>query len=65
MGKTIEIFFDDLTEEKKAEIIKYFGDNQNWDVCPIAIIDVECEKEDCPGCAYYGTGECPGCGEDD
>ena len=65
MAKTIEILFGDLTPEKQAEIIEAFGDNQNWDVCPIAVIEVECDEEDCPGCAHYGTENCPRHGEDD
>ena len=41
MSKTIEILWDDLTEEKQNEILEAFGDNQNFDVCPIAILEVE------------------------
>lgn len=38
-GKTmIEIYWDDLTEEKQAELLELFGDNCNWDVIPIAVI---------------------------
>jgi len=50
MGKTIEIMFDDLIERKQDEILKEFEiDNpkeMNWDVAPIAIIEVEMESEE-------------------
>ena len=35
MENTVEIYFQDLTEEKQQEIIEVFGDNNNWDVFPI------------------------------
>ena len=38
---TIEILWDDLTPAKQQEILEAFGDNQNWDVCPITIINTE------------------------
>lgn len=46
MSKTIEIMWDDLTEAKKQEILEVFGDNNNWDICPITIIEVEDEDGD-------------------
>ena len=50
MGKTIEIMFDDLVEEKKEEILKKFEidnpEEMNWDIAPIAIIEVEMESEE-------------------
>ena len=42
--KTIEIFFDDLTKEKQAEILDTLGDNGNFDVVPIATIEFEEEE---------------------
>lgn len=39
--KHIEIMWDDLTPEKQKEILEILGDNNNWDICPIAVIDVE------------------------
>lgn len=41
--KTIEIYWQDLTKEKQAEIIAEFGDDNNWDVFPIATIEIEDE----------------------
>lgn len=38
---TIEIFLDDLTETKQKEILDALGDNGNYDVCPIAVVEVE------------------------
>ena len=50
MGKTMEIMFDDLVQSKKEEILKEFeiGDPEemNWDITPIAIIEVEMECEE-------------------
>ena len=42
--KTIEIYFDDLTKEKQAEILDPLGDNGNFDVVPIATIEFEEEE---------------------
>lgn len=43
MRKIIEIYWDDLTDEKKKEIIETIGDNGNYDVFPIATIEIENE----------------------
>ena len=40
----IEIYWSDLTEEKQQELLNLLGDNQNWDVFPIA--EIEIEEED-------------------
>lgn len=37
----IEIYWDDLTAEKQKEIISTFGNNCNYDVIPIAIIETD------------------------
>ena len=41
---TIEIYWQDLTEEKQKEIQKLLklddGDNNNWDFFPMATIDI-------------------------
>lgn len=34
--KVIDIYFQDLTEEKQREIIELLGDDGNYDVIPIA-----------------------------
>lgn len=51
--KTIEIMFDDLTSEKKLELLRAYAINSkfdmNWDIIPISIIDVE-EDDTCPNC---------------
>ena len=38
---TIEIYWNDLTREKQEELLNVLGDNGNYDVFPIAIIEVE------------------------
>lgn len=45
MTKTIEIYWDDLTEEKQKEIIEEIGDNGNYDVFPIATMEFEEEGD--------------------
>jgi hypothetical protein len=37
----IEIYWDDLTEEKKQEIIDKLGTINNWDIFPICSITIE------------------------
>ena len=39
--ETIEIFWNDLTEAKQKELLALLGDNRNWDVFPLATIDLE------------------------
>ena len=41
----IEIYWNDLTPEKQKEIIETIGDNNNWDVFPIATVDIEEDQE--------------------
>ena len=38
---TIEIYWNDLTREKQEELLNALGDNGNYDVFPIATIEVE------------------------
>lgn len=37
---TIEIYWDDLTAEKQQEILDALGENGNYDVFPIATIEI-------------------------
>ena len=37
----IEIYWNDLTPEKQAELLNLFGDNNNWDVFPICAFEIE------------------------
>ena len=39
----VEIYWQDLTQAKQDEILQVFGENGNWDVFPIAILDVPTE----------------------
>ena len=41
----IEIYWQDLTQAKQEEILQAFEENGNWDVFPIATIDVPAEDE--------------------
>ena len=41
MLKTIEFYWGDLSEKKQKEIMETVGDNCNWDVYPIATLDIE------------------------
>ena len=50
MGKVIEIMFDDLLARKKLEILKEFEladpKEMNWDIVPIAIVELEMESQE-------------------
>lgn len=50
MGKSIEILFGDLVERKKREILETIGikkpEEMNWDIVPMAIIELEAESEE-------------------
>lgn len=37
----IEIYWSDLSESKQNEILEVLGDNQNWDMFPIASIEIK------------------------
>jgi len=39
MADTLELFFDDLTEDAKQRVIDFLGENGNYDVAPLAIIE--------------------------
>lgn len=39
--KTVEIYWKDLTEAKQREILELLGDNGNYDIFSIAVIDYE------------------------
>ena len=39
----IEIYWQDLTKEKQAELLNILGDNNNWDVFPITTLELEVE----------------------
>ena len=41
----IEIYWQDLTQAKQGEILQVLGENGNWDVFPIATIDVPAEAD--------------------
>ena len=43
--KAIEIYWDDLTESKQKEILDALGDNGNYDLFPVATIEVGQEEE--------------------
>ena len=40
----IEIFWQDLIPAKQREILQVFGENGNWDVFPIATLEVPTES---------------------
>lgn len=40
---TIEIYWGDLREEKQKEILETLGENGNYDVFPIAVLEIEDE----------------------
>ena len=42
---SVEIYWNDLTAEKQAELLEVFGENGNWDVFPIAEIPIPEEEQ--------------------
>lgn len=40
---TIEIYWGDLCKEKQEEILETLGENGNYDVFPIAVLEIEDE----------------------
>ena len=42
----IEIYWDDLKPEKQQEILEALGENGNYDVFPIAVLEFEEEQEE-------------------
>lgn len=58
---TFRIMWQDLNEQAKQRVLKAFGDNGNWDVIPMAILQVESPKnivlDSCCGDYFDGEGE--------
>ena len=52
---SIEIYWQDLTPAKQQEILQAFGENGNYDVFPIATLDVSEEDEE-----FSGQEQAPG-----
>ena len=42
---TIKLTWKDLSEEFKAKILHVFGDNCNWDVVPMTIMEIEDDRD--------------------
>lgn len=42
----IEIYWDDLKPEKQQEILEALGENGNYDVFPLAVLEFEEEQEE-------------------
>ena len=41
MGKTVEIYWDDLKKEKQNELLEvYLLEDCNWDVFPLCILEI-------------------------
>ena len=41
----IRLMWDDLSKEFQQKILKVFGDNCNWDVIPMTVMEIEDERE--------------------
>ena len=44
--ETIEIYWNDLSKEKRAEILRKMEYNSNWDLFPMFVIEVEAFRQD-------------------
>ena len=46
--KQVEIFFRDLSKKKQEEVCEAarvdWGEANNWDICPLTVIDFEEDK---------------------
>lgn len=42
---TIEIYWNDLTEEMQEYILSVVGDNANYDIIPIAEIQIDVDED--------------------
>ena len=45
MDDNLELFFDDLTEEAKQRVLAFLGDDGNYDVMPLVIMERPEEEE--------------------
>ena len=43
---TIEIYWDDLSREKRAEILRKMEYNGNWDLFPMFVIEVNTYRKE-------------------
>ena len=41
MTQQVEIFLSDLSEEKRKEVIKAVGEEGNYDILPLTVLDFE------------------------
>ena len=62
----IEIYLSDLSKEKQKEIISELGDNGNYDIFPIATIEIENKEEEWmkfekPKCFTFNSDTYPLC----
>jgi len=50
LSKHLEIYFHDLCEETKAEVLEFYGVRtsleMNWDISPLFILDKEEEEKE-------------------
>ena len=47
MSKVFEIFFDDLNDDTKKQLVEFLGgENGNYDVIPLTRIELDEEEED-------------------
>ena len=53
----IEIYWQDLIEAKQSEILRALGENGNYDIFPIATIEVPREDETSSGQEHQRTTE--------
>ena len=44
--KVIQLFWDDLSSSAKERLLELFGDNGNYDVFPLAELEIENETDE-------------------
>jgi hypothetical protein len=58
MMKVIKIFWSDLTPSKQEEMLELLGDNRNYDVFPLTIIEYEDSSIDTQGVFVLPSNSC-------
>jgi hypothetical protein len=41
VGETLEIYLHDLKEEAQKRVLKLMGNDGNYDICPIFVLEIE------------------------
>lgn len=51
---TINVYWQDLSKDMQKKLLKVFGENNNWDTIPMAMIEINDETQDVILDSYLG-----------